>query len=183
MLTNPEAYPVSHVCEVVGLARSSYYFAQDQKEEPTLRQAIEAIVREFPTYGSRRVAAQLRRAPYGRVVNRKRVQRLRREMGLAQQVRVKRRRTTNSEHPFPRYPNLVRDLAVTHPDQVWVSDITYVHLLREFVYLAVIMDVFTRSIRGGQLGRSLDQELTLAALRRALAQGHPAIHHSDQGVQ
>jgi transposase InsO family protein len=104
-------------------------------------------------------------------------------MGLAQQVRVKRRRTTNSEHPFPRYPNLVRDLAVTHPNQVWVSEITYVHLLREFVYLAVIMDVFTRSICGGQLGRSLDQELTLAALRRALAQGHPEIHHSDQGVQ
>jgi len=183
MLTNTEAYPVSHVCEVVGLARSSYYFPQDPKEEQPLRQAIETIVREFPTYGSRRVAAQLQRAAYGLLVNRKRVQRLMRELGLTQKVRTKRRRTTHSEHPFPRYPNLVQDLTVMRPDQVWVSDITYVHLLKEFVYLAAIMDLFTRSIRGWQLGRSLDQELTLTALRRALAQSQPQIHHSDQGVQ
>jgi transposase InsO family protein len=183
MLTNTEAYPVSQVCEVMGLARSSYYLAKDQKEEQPLRQAIETIVREFPTYGSRRVAAQLQRAPYRLLVNRKRVQRLMRELGLTQKVRTKRRRTTNSEHPFPRYPNLVQDLTVMRPDQVWVSDITYVHLLQEFVYLAVIMDLFTRGIRGWQLGRSLDQELTLTALRRALQRGQPEIHHSDQGVQ
>jgi transposase InsO family protein len=183
MLRQSDPYPVSSVCEVVGLARSSYYFAQDQKEEPILRPAIEAIVREFPTYGSRRVVAQLRRAPYGLLVNRKRVQCLMRELGLTQKVRVQKRRTTNSEHPFPRYPNLIQALEVVRPDQVWVSDITYVHLVKEFVYLAVLMDVFTRSIRGWQLGRSLDQELTLTALRRALAQGKPEIHHSDQGVQ
>lgn len=183
MLRHYDPYPVSHVCAVVGLARSSYYLPKARKEEPTLRRAIEAVIQEFPTYGSRRVAAQLRRAPYGLVVNRKRVQRLMRELGLTQKVRVQRRRTTNSEHPLPRYPNRVQDLDVVRPDQVWVSDITYVHLLKEFVYLAVIMDVFTRSIRGWQLGRSLDQELTLTALKRALAQGKPAIHHSDQGVQ
>jgi transposase InsO family protein len=133
---------------VVGLARSSYYFALDPKAEPPLRPAIEAVVREFPTYGSRRVTAQLRRAPYGLLVNRKRVQRVLREMGLTQKIRTKRRRTTKSEHPFPRYPNLVQELEVVRPDQVWSADITYVRLLKEFVYLAVIMDVFTRGIRG-----------------------------------
>ena len=183
MVRQPDHYPVSRVCEVVGLARSSYYHRQQATEEQELRTAIEAVVREFPRYGSRRVTAQLRRAPYGLGVNRKRVQRLLRELGLTQKVRVKRRRTTNSEHPFPRYPNLVQDLEVIRPDQLWVSDITYVRLLQEFVYLAVIMDVFTRRIRGWQLGRSLDQELTLTALKRALAQSKPEIHHSDQGVQ
>jgi putative transposase len=105
------------------------------------------------------------------------------ELGLEGKVYRKKRRTTNSEHPFPRYLNLVQGLAVAYPDQVWVADITYVKLRREFVYLAVILDVFTRSIRGWNLGRSLSQELTLVALERALAEHIPDIHHSDQGVQ
>jgi transposase InsO family protein len=92
-------------------------------------------------------------------------------------------RTTDSDHPFPRYPNLVEDLEVVRPDQVWVADITYVRLKKEFVYLAVLMDVFTRGIRGWHLGRSLEQELTITALRRAFERGRPEIHHSDQGVQ
>ena len=87
-------------------------------------------------------------------------------------------------HAFPRYPNRVADLTVTAPDEVWVADITYVRLRQEFVYLAVIMDVFSRAIRGWHLGRTLDQSLTLTALQRALAHGQtPRIHHSDQGVQ
>jgi len=102
------------------------------------------------------------------------------------QVKTKRKkcRTTNSEHDFPRYPNLVQDLEIVRPEQVWVSDITYVRLRYDFVYLAVMMDVFTRGIRGWHLGRSLDHTLTLVALQRVLAK-HPApeIHHSDQGVQ
>jgi transposase InsO family protein len=77
----------------------------------------------------------------------------------------------------------VKDLTVVRPDQVWVADITSVRLHREFVYLAVVMDVFTRSIRGWQVGRSLDQGLTLAALERGLVVGTPEVHHSDQGVQ
>ncbi len=170
-------------CLIGRLARSSYYYPKPGEGESELRQAIQTIGREFPTYGSRRVTAQLRRAPYGLRVNRKRVQRLLREMGLIQKVRGQKRRTTNSAHPFPRYPNLVQGLEVVRPDQVWVSDITYVRLFQEFVYLAVILDVFTRSIRGWHLGRSLDQELTLGALRRALERGRPEIHHSDQGVQ
>jgi transposase InsO family protein len=105
------------------------------------------------------------------------------EMGICGEAPARRVRTTDSDHPFPRYPNLVEDLEVVRPDQVWVADITYVRLKKEFVYLAVLMDVFTRGIRGWHLGRSLEQELTITALRRALGRGRPEIHHSDQGVQ
>ena len=133
---------------------------------------------EWPTYGYRRVTKQLHRN--GRDVNHKRVHRLMREMGLLVKTKRKARKTTNSEHDFPRYPNLVQDMEIVYPDQVWVSDITYIRLRDEFVYLAVIMDVFTRSIRGWHLGRSLDQTLTLIALDRALAGHTPKIHHSDR---
>jgi putative transposase len=102
---------------------------------------------------------------------------------LTVKVKRKTRKTTNSKHNFPRYPNLVQDLEIVRPDQVWASDITYIRLQRCFVYLAVIMDVFTRRIRGWHLGRSLDQSLTVTALQRALSRGAPEIHHSDQGVQ
>lgn len=127
------------------------------------------------------MTAQVRRE--GFQLNRKHVQRLMRELGLQGHHSAKRRRTTNSEHPFPRSANLVEQLEIVRPEQVWVSDITYIRLREEFVYLAVLMDVFTRSIRGWHLGRSLDQSLTLRALEHALAQHRPEIHHSDQGVQ
>ena len=106
-----------------------------------------------------------------------------REMGL---LRVQKRRkgfTTDSKHGFRRYPNLVADLDVSYPDQVWVSDITYIRLHTGFVYLAVIMDIFTRTIRGWQLSRWLDRSLTLVALQRAFSTHVAHIHHSDQGVQ
>ena len=90
------------------------------------------------------------------MVNHKRVQRLMRLMGLQAQIKRKKRRTTNSEHDFPRYPNLVLDLEIARPEQVWVCDITYIHLCYGFVYLAVIMDIFARGIRGWHLGRDLD---------------------------
>jgi transposase InsO family protein len=106
------------------------------------------------------------------------------QMGLQRPVKRRKTRTTNSEHPFPRYPNLVRNEAAKYPDAIWVADITYVRLERGFVYLAVIMDVFTRAVRGWHLSRALDRHLTLTALRRALASQHcPLIHHSDQGLQ
>ena len=116
-------------------------------------------------------------------MNRKRIQRLMREMGWVRVKKRKKRRTTQSQHLFPRYPNLVQDLAVVRPDQVWVADLTYIYLHNECVYLAVVMDVFTRSLRGWHLGRSLDEQLTWTALHQALAQRKPEIHHSDQGVQ
>jgi putative transposase len=96
---------------------------------------------------------------------------------------VKRKRTTNSNHSFGRYPNLVMDLAIERVDQVWVGDITYIRLQQEFVYLAVLMDMFTRSIRGWHLARSMEVSLTITALNKGLAKGRPEIHHSDQGVQ
>ena len=110
----------------------------------------------------------------GLSVNGKRVQSLMAETGLKDKAPVRRRRTTNSRHDFPRYPNLVEDLEVIRPDQVWVADITYVRLREKFVYLAALMDVFTRRVRGWELGRSLDQGLTLTALKRAMHGGPPA---------
>lgn len=174
-------YPLALLCKVGGCARSSYYYREQREEDPALQAAIQAVAAEWPTYGYRRVTAQLRRQ--GWRVNHKRVGRLMGELGLQVSQKARRRQTTQSQHAFPRYPNLVEGLAIVRPDQVWVSDITYIRLQSGFVYLAVIMDVFTRLIRGWQLGQALDQSLTLLALQRALAQHAPEIHHSDQGVQ
>jgi transposase InsO family protein len=150
-------------------------------DEAALRTAVEKLCLTWPTYGYRRVTALLRREGWS--VNAKRVRRVMHELGLTAEPVKRRVRTTNSDHGFPRYPNLVADLAVVRPNQVWVADITYVRVRVEFVYLAAVMDVFTRCIRGWQVSRSLDQGLTLAALRRALRRGRPEVHHSDQGVQ
>ena len=174
-------YPVSLVCETLDYPRSSYYYQAREPDDQVLKEAITAVVVTWPTYGYRHLTAQLKRA--GWRVNSKRVRRLMGELGFQRKIYRKKRRTTNSDHTFPRYPNLVQGLEVVKPDQVWVGDITYVRLHREFVYLAVLLDVFTRCIRGWHLGRSLSQELTLSALQRALAQRLPEIHHSDQGVQ
>ena len=175
-------YPISRICQVLDQPRSNCYYQPVERDEQALRDAIEEIAHEYPTYGYRRVTMQLRRQ--GHLVNSKRVRRIMLAMDLQVKSKHKKQRTTNSEHPFPRYPNLVQDLVVTRPEQVWVGDITYIRLRSEFVYLAVIMDVFTRCIRGWYLGRNLDQGLTLTSLRRALVSGRqPQIHHSDQGIQ
>jgi putative transposase len=178
-----EEYPVTVACEVLGVVRSSYYYQPvASPDDVKLKGAIKKTAAEWPTYGYRRITEQLRRGEW--VINHKRVQRLMRLMDIQARIKRKKRRTTNSEHDFPRYPNLVLDLEIVRPEQIWVCDITYIHLRYGFVYLAVIMDVFTRCVRGWHLGRNLDHNLTLTALRRALAK-HPApeIHHSDQGVQ
>jgi transposase InsO family protein len=110
-------------------------------------------------------------------------QRIMAKMGLQRPVKRRKTRTTHSQHDFPRYPNRAADLEPSRPDEVWVADITYVRLAHDFVYLAVIMDVFTRGVRGWHLSRSLDRELTLSTLKRALVDHVPDIHHSDQGWQ
>jgi transposase InsO family protein len=176
-----QEYPVTQICEVWGSPRSSYYRRQAPSDEAVLREAIDRQAAQWPTYGYRRITQQLRRE--GWTVNHKRVERLMRASGLQVYRKAKRRTTTDSSHPFPRYPNLVEQLEIVRPEQVWVSDITYIRLCEEFVYLADIMDVFTRGIRGWHLGRRLDQGLTLQALECTLAQQTPEIHHSDQGVQ
>jgi transposase InsO family protein len=105
-----------------------------------------------------------------------------RQKGLLRPIKRAKCHTTNSQHPYPRYPNRVIGLKITHPEQVWVCDITYIRLGQGFVYLALIMDVFSRAIRGWNLSRVLDTSLTLVALRSALALCIPEMHHSDQGV-
>jgi putative transposase len=175
-------YPKTAVCQALGVQRSSLYYKPSRCEMPGLTGAIGEVCADFPRYGYRRVTAELHRRRWQ--VNRKRVARLMAEMGLQAKKVVRKRRTTNSQHPFPRYPNLVQDRVVHDPDEVWVADITYVRLKQGFVYLAVLMDVCTRAIRGWHLGRTLEQALTLEALLKALATQHcPQIHHSDQGVQ
>ena len=180
-MTLAAEYPISLLCQALDLARSSYYYHAPSEDDPALTEALLRLAEEWPTYGYRRLTVQLRRE--GWEVNSKRVRRLMQALGVQGVRKRTKRQTTDSDHPFPRYPNLVQDLEVVSPDQVWVADITYVRLLTEFVYLAVIMDVFTRCIRGWHLGRSLDQELTMTALERALQERCPVIHHSDQGVQ
>jgi len=175
-------YPVRLLCRVLGCPRAGLYrAAAAPADEAALRQDVARLAGAWPTYGYRRLTAMLRRE--GWAVNGKRVRRVMAELGLQGPAPARRVRTTDSAHPFPRYPNLVEGLAVERPEQVWVADITYVRLRAGFVYLAVLMDVFTRRVRGWGLSRSLDGSLTLGALTRALRAGTPEVHHSDQGVQ
>jgi putative transposase len=176
-----EKYPKAVVCRVLGVARSSLYYQASLVRNEALDSAMKEVCAQFPCYGYRRVTAELRRR--GWRINPKKVARLMKMIGLQAKKVVRKRRTTNSEHSFPRYPNLVESLVVQHPDQIWVADITYIRLKHGFVYLAVLMDVFTRAIRGWHLDRSLDQSLTLTALQKALKTHCPEIHHSDQGLQ
>jgi transposase InsO family protein len=176
-------YPISLACELAELSRSTYYYRSHKTDESQLVADVKTVVGQYVTYGTRRVRSQLRRAPYRYTLNRKRVQRIMRQEGLLRPVKRRKCRTTNSDHPYPRYANLVKDMVINEPEQVWVCDVTYVHLGAGFVYLAIVMDVFTRMIRGWQLSKTLDQELTLAALRMALSDRVPQIHQSDQGVQ
>jgi putative transposase len=178
-----KTYPIRLVCRLLGVPRSSVYYPARTilADEAMLKTALLDLAGEWPTYGYRRLTAMMRRLDWP--VNTKRVRRWMDELGIHGTPPTRTKRTTNSNHAFPRYPNLVKDLEITRPDQVWVADITYIRLRREFVYLAILMDVFTRSIRGWHLSRGLDQGLTLAALERALVVAVPQVHHSDQGVQ
>jgi transposase InsO family protein len=145
---------------------------------------IEAICLEFSRYGYRRVTAQLKRERF--LINHKKVLRLMRESDLL--CRVKRRwmRTTDSDHGFPRYPNLIKGMIIGRLNQVWLSDITYIRIRTGFVYLAAILDAFSRRVIGYAISARLDASLTLEALHMAITHRQPGpsvIHHSDQGVQ
>jgi len=172
------------------LARSSFYYkprgkSPDQmKAEADLRDRTETICLDFPRYGYRRVTYQLKRE--GKQVNHKKVLRLMRESELLCRVKHKGVKTTNSRHHFPRYPNLIKGTVITHLNQVWLSDITYIRIRTGFVYLAAILDAFSRRVIGYAVSDALDTTLTLQALRMAIAARNPRpgiIHHSDQGVQ
>ena len=175
-----DRFPVEQTCAALHLARSSFYYVSSVSEDTRLREEMERIALEFPRYGYRRMTAELKRRQFP--VNHKRVLAIMRQNHLL--VEVKRYgRTTFSRHPYSRYPNLVKDLAIVRPDQAWAADITYIQLQREFLYLAVLLDLFTRAIRGWELGHSLTEALPRMALQRALQTRQPEIHHSDQGVQ
>lgn len=174
----------------MGLARSTYYYRPrpkslaTQKEEADLRDRIEQLVVEFSRYGYRRVTQQLRRE--GWKVNHKRVARVMREQSLQCQVKRRWVKTTDSDHGYRIYPNLIKGLEVNGRNQVWVAAITYIRILTGFVYLAVILDLFSRRVIGWALSEQIAAELTLAALRMALEERgsvQGCIHHSDRGVQ
>jgi putative transposase len=174
-------YPIQTVCKALEFPRSSFYYQGGEPDDSVVKKAIDELAAAWPTYGYRRITAMLQRQHW--CINRKRVLRLMREMSLLRAPEPKKQQTTNSKHAHPRYPNLVAQLTVVRPDHVWVADLTYIRLRYEFVYLAVILDVFTRAMRGWHLGRGLDLSLTLSALRQAMSKSQPEIHHSDQGIQ
>jgi transposase InsO family protein len=174
-------YSIELACALVDLPRSSCYYRSHKADESQLVADLKAVAGKYVTYGTRGVRSQLRRSPYSYQINRKRVQRIMRQKGLLWPIKHRKGRTTDSDHPYPRYPNLVKELEIAYPEQVWVCDITYIRIGQGFVYLAIVMDVFTRTIRGWHLSTSLDQELTLAALHVALKDHVPEIHHSDRG--
>lgn len=171
------------------LSRSTYYYkpastARKRKEDADLRDRLEQLALRFPRYGYRRMTAQLHRE--GLNVNHKRVLRIMRESDLVCKTRRRFVRTTDSAHHYRVYPNLYRDLAVRSMNQVWVADITYIRLLTDFVYLAVILDAYSRRVVGWSLSRRIDTDLTCAALKVAITARWPSwgcIHHSDRGVQ
>ena len=177
------------MCTLAGVSRSGFYRYPPDPPGPDrnmkLRDAIQRIALEFPSYGRPRMTAELRRR--GWVVNHKRVYRLMRQDNLLCLRRRKFVVTTDSGHGLPVYPNLARTLTLSGLDQLWVADITYIRLELEFVYLAVILDAFSRREIGWALDRTLEAALTLQALRMALARRRDRkgglVHHSDRGVQ
>ena len=176
------------MCTLARVSRAGFYRLPPDPPKPDpdleLRDALQRIALEFPSYGWPRMTAELKRR--GWAVNHKRVYRLMREDNLLCLRRRKFVVTTDSDHGLPVYPNLARAMALTGLDQLWVADLTYLRLELEFVYLAVILDAFSRRVIGWALDRTLEAELTLQALRVALAQRRPVpglVHHSDRGVQ
>jgi transposase InsO family protein len=175
--------------ELARVSRASYY-RFDENAKPgsdadlDLRDAIQRIALEWPSYGRRRITEELRRR--GWTVNPKRVHRLMREDNL---LCVRKRKfvvTTDSQHRRKTYPNLARQMVLTDVDQLWVADITYIRLQEEFVFLAVILDAYSRRVIGWALDRTIEDGLTLSALRMALSQRmiKPGlVHHSDRGSQ
>ncbi len=179
---------VRRLSALLGVGRSWYYERLERppqvERDIALRDAVERIVLELPGYGYRRVTKALQRE--GWAVNHKRVLRVMRQESLLCQLKRRFVVTTDSRHALRTYPNLAAELAPTGPDQLWVADITYVRLPTAFVYLACILDAWSRRCVGWQLSHWIDTALTLAALDRALATRHPApglVHHSDRGVQ
>ncbi len=170
------------ICQTLGFNKSTFYYQpKSDASEEVLRSEIQRLAAAYPTYGYRRITKVL--VAEGHTVGYKRVARLMKEENLS--ISVKRvcqtRRSLEGSQPWV---NRMQTLEISREDQVWVGDITYVRLKRCFIYVALLMDVFTRMIRAWHVSRHLTQSLTLRPLQHALCQaGSPEIHHSDQGVQ
>ena len=182
--------PVGRMCELTQVSRAGFYRWRRQPapmvaaEEMDLRDAVQRMALEFPCYGWRRVTHPLRQQ--GWTVNHQRVRRIMREDNLRCGRKRKFVVTTDSNHSRRVYPNLAQQMTLTGIDQLWVADITSIRLETEFVYLAVVIDAFSRRVIGWELDRTLEDELPLAALRMALVWRQPAsglVHHSDRGSQ
>jgi putative transposase len=179
---------IREMCQTAGVSRASYYRnwrkREPGEEQVALRDAIQRFAIKDRHCGYRRITRWLKRD--GWEVNHKRVLRLMRADNL---LSIRRRRfvvTTDSNHSWRVYPNLARRMQVSSINQLWVADITYVRLQQEFIYLAVILDVYSRRVVGWSLSRQLDRSVAQHALEMALDQRQPApglIHHSDRGVQ
>ena len=179
---------IEEACRTAQVSRAGFYRSWEEQAprqaQTELRDRIQRVALENRCYGYRRVAAELRRQ--GMVVNHKRVLRVMREDNL---LSLRKRRfllTTDSRHYRPIYPNLTANRPITAPRQVWVADITYIRLREEFIFLALVLDAFSRRVVGWALGQSLQASLALEALNRALAERAVPpgiIHHSDQGIQ
>jgi len=179
---------VSALCQMTGLSRAGYYrWRVPLAATPVameLRNQLQRTALEWPAYGYRRITAELQRRGFD--VNHKRVLRLMREDNLLCLRSKSFVVTTDSSHGLPVYPNLARGMRPDAINRLWIADITYIRLRAEFVYLAVVLDAFSRRVIGWALGRTLEAKLAVAALRMAIDQRKPAagfVHHSDRGVQ
>jgi putative transposase len=179
---------VNALCQMTGLSRAGFYRWRVPRQatpvEMELRDQMQKVALESPAYGYRRITHELQQRGFD--ANHKRVLRMMREDNL---LCVRRRAfmvTTDSRHNLPVYPNLAREMKPAAINQLWVADITYIRLRTEFVYLAVVLDAFSRRVTGWALGRTLEAELAVTALRMALIERQPSpglVHHSDRGVQ
>ena len=183
-----EGFSVEEACQLARVSRAGFYRAftahAPREADAALRELIQTIALEDRHYGYRRITAEL--ALRGFVVNHKRVLRLMREDNLLALRRRKYLFTTDSRHTYAVYPNLVPEMQLTRPDQLWVADITYIRLRETFVYLAVILDAYSRRVVGWHLDDHLRTELPIGALENAVAQRSPQagiVHHSDRGSQ
>jgi transposase InsO family protein len=188
-----EAMPnvkTTQLCRLFQVPRSSFYYRSTRQVEvhEAVTKTVEEMAGQWPKFGYLGLTGQMRHEkkldPKGKSIGERRVKRALKELGLIRKPTVRKVRTTNSEHSLPRFENLVKDRVATCPDEIWAADITYISLGSGHVYLAVILDLFTRCIRGWHLSRSLEGDLTMIALKKAFDAGHcPKIHHSDQGGQ
>ena len=176
---------LTNLCQMAGISRACYYRGLNAKPfaetDALLRHQVQQVALEWYCYGYRRVTHELKRQ--GIQANHKRVLRLMREENLARRPKKRFVATTNSDHRLPVYPNLAAQMDITAPDQLWVSDLTYIRLGHDFVYLAVVLDACSRRCLGWSLGRRLDAALATTALRMAMRDRKPQVHHSDRGVQ